>query len=290
MDWVNDGRESLTIDIPSSLSEEERVVARRFADWINENVNRAVAAYANQPEAIDGRVVNTDTARLLSRDYREDPIRWTDAVHEPASALVKEVFQRRLNSEELNRQLTADAAQNVTLMAGGPGSGKTFAAEKVGKNLYRSAHTLYDTTLSSPRSAERKIRACFEVKKKVVILYVYCSPVAAAVRAFQRALRTGRVVPLRPLIQCHLGAQRTVQVLDETYAEDDRCMIYAIDNSGSKEDVHETSLDTLGISEIPDFSRIHHLAERKVYEKQQQLDDEHAYGLQRVYEAFTGRA
>jgi hypothetical protein len=250
MDWVNGGRESLTIDIPSSLSEDERVVARRFADWINENVNRAVAAYANQPDAMDGRVVNTDTARLLSRDYREDPIRWTDAVHEPASALVKEVFQRRLNSDDLSKDRPGREMGLVAFLAGGPGSGKTYATRNAHGAGVEQAHTIYDTTLASYESAQRKVQAALDAGKIVLIQYVHCPIRIAIRRVYERALRTGRIVTIPVTVDCHLGARHTFLKLQQTHHAQVEVGFRILDNSGGTVDVG-TNADEIGLINIP---------------------------------------
>ena len=94
----------LRITKAKNLSPEQREVEARFAAYLEASTDEAVARYVERY----GKEINTDNVRELSSDYApggmdaEDPVtvaartRWGDAVHEPASALTREIFRRAL--------------------------------------------------------------------------------------------------------------------------------------------------------------------------------------------------
>jgi hypothetical protein len=77
------------------LSPEHADIQERFSRQVEENPAKAIEDYAKLKDSEGGKVLNTDVARELSPDYRKDRTA-SAAVHEPASALVKEMYRRKL--------------------------------------------------------------------------------------------------------------------------------------------------------------------------------------------------
>lgn len=284
MDWKKNGSQELDIASPNGLDPDERKVYVAFADRINQDVNRAVTEYA-ELDSQDGRILNTDIARELSKHYRQDPIQWTEAVHEPASALVKEIFSRRLASEDLNHVVVDPSL--FLLLGGGPGAGKTTGTEVAAEKPYKRAHSVYDTTLANRDSANRKIRQMRNADKVVLVIYVHCPVLTAVERAFIRALKTGRVVPVDILVDCHLGAQDCIRYLVESYNHDKRVGFKVIDNGGSIDEIRVIDdISDIGFEERT-ASTLTKKAARVIYE---QRDEYAGYGfkhdIDRVAEAF----
>jgi len=170
MSWKKDGRSELDIGTNPSLNSEEREVEEEFAEWIQEDVGRAVVEYAKIKESEGGKIVNTDHARQLSDDYSgawESRLKWGDAVHEPASSLANEVYRRRVDASSIKDLL-------VIFTAGGPGAGKSTALEKLGPDVKRIAHTIYDGTLADLNSAVDRIDPILDDGLKwPMVIYVH---------------------------------------------------------------------------------------------------------------------
>jgi len=288
VDWKKNGSQELNIASPNGLDSEEHRVYEAFAEYINEDVNRAVVEYAELDETEEGRICDTDSARKLSTHYQDDPIAWTDAVHEPASALVKEVFRRRMRFAV--RPVTQDGDNPlVTILGGGPGSGKTYATQRLaGTASLARAHTVFDTTLSGLDSARAKIERARSAGAAVLVLYVHCDFRVAMRRVYERALRSGRIVPANVMAACHIAARSTIRVLCRDYDSSEQVGFRFLENSGGTVDV------------VPDISRLDidfTLTKTDALKRAREvIEDEHEqfkgkpvpYSNRRVYRALLG--
>ena len=77
------------------LTPAEQAIEARLAATIADDFDAALARYNEEPEAVGGKVLNTDVARELSEDYRADRSQ-SRAVHEPASQFIKDVYAKKL--------------------------------------------------------------------------------------------------------------------------------------------------------------------------------------------------
>lgn len=220
-----------------NLSPEERQVEARFAAYLEAHTDKAIARYIKQY----GKEINTDNVRELSSDYApggmdaEDPgtvaarTRWGDAVHEPASALNREIYRRALQ-----RDPTPGARKQVVFTAGGAGAGKTTSIRNLSdiSQAVEAAEIVYDTVLSNFRSAAQRIDQALAAGRMVSIIFIYRDPIDSFVGGLlPRAQRTGRTLPLEIFLNSHVGAIQTFPQLVEKYKEDRRVATAIIDNS-----------------------------------------------------------
>lgn len=191
----------------------------------------------------NGYLIDVDLIRELSAEYRADRSR-SPQIHRAASALSKELYARALA-----RPVREDKEPKVRFMAGGGGSGKSSAAERfLGDN---AADITFDGTLSNLDRAKVNIDAALASGRDVEIVYVYRSPEKSAEGAIQRAIDTGRPVPIDVLAEAHAQSGQVVKALAQAYNADERVSIRAIWNDGDSLD----STRLFSIEEIPDVSQ-----------------------------------
>lgn len=218
------------------LSPQERAVEARFAAYLEAHTEQAVARYIEKYS----NEINVDNARELSSDYApggmdaEDPatvaarMRWTEAVHEPASALAKELYRRALAKEA-----PADRRKQVVFTAGGAGAGKTTSIRTVANlnHAVQLAEIVYDTTLSTFSTALARITDARAAGRMVSIVYVYRDPINALVEGvLPRARITGRTVPLNIILASHWGSAQAILKLADAYKNEPWLAIAIIDN------------------------------------------------------------
>jgi len=220
-----------------NLTPQEREVEARFAKYLEERTDEAIARYRGKY----GKEINTDNARELSQDYAPEGMdaedtrtraaraKWSSAVHEPSSALTKEIYRR-----ELKKAAAQNERSQVVFTAGGAGSGKTTGIQQIAGlgHAVAAAQIVYDTTLSSLRSSMERISQALDAGKTVSIIFVYRDPIDSLVGgALPRAERNGRALPLEAYLETHLGAPDVVLKVAEAYRGDKRVEIAIIDNS-----------------------------------------------------------
>jgi hypothetical protein len=218
------------------LSPAERAVEARFAAYLEANTDQAIARYIEK----FGNEINTDNVRELSSDYAPgginagDPAtiaartRWGDSVHEPASALTREIYRRALR-----RDTAADRRKQVVFTAGGAGVGKTTSIRTLANlsHAVEMAEIVYDTTLSTYGSAVRRIAQALDAGRMVSIVYVYRDPIDSLVDGvLPRAQSMGRTLPLEIHLNTHMGAVETILKIADAYKNDRRVAIAIIDN------------------------------------------------------------
>ena len=183
----------------------------------------ALVGEYNQLDGTDGgRVLNTDIARELSPEYREDRTRSAE-VHEAASDFIQRLFDKRVAD--------AEPGSVVAFMAGGGGAGKS-SAEYLLANKLGDAHTILDGTLSSPEKARSNVQKVLSSGQGAVIAYIYREPLEALRNGvLTRAMGSGRTVPIDALIKGHAGASTVVRRLEAEFGSNDRFQVYAVDNS-----------------------------------------------------------
>jgi len=218
------------------LTTEQRAAEARFAAYLEANTDEAIARYLE----IFGNEIDTDNARELASDYApggmgaEDPAtvagrtHWGEAVHEPASALVKEIYRRALAKDT-----PSDRRKQVVFTAGGAGVGKTTSIRKLAEfsHAVQVAEIVYDTTLATFGSAMGRIVQALESGRMVSIVFVYRDPLVSLVDGvLPRAQAMGRTVPLEVFLNTHLGAVETILKIAATFKSNPRVAIAIIDN------------------------------------------------------------
>jgi len=227
----------LRIAKAKNLSPEQREVEARFAVYLEARTDEAIARYVERY----GKEINTDNVRELSSDYApggmdaEDSVtvaartRWGDAVHEPASALTREIFRRALTKGS-----APDRRKQVVFTAGGAGVGKTTSIRNVADLVHavEAAEIVYDTILSSFRSSVERITQALDAGHMVSIIFVYRDPIDSFVGGMlPRAKTIGRTLPLEIFLNSHMGAIESFPRIVEKYKDDHRVAIAVIDNS-----------------------------------------------------------
>ena len=221
-------QQAASIPRANNLSPEHREIETRFASWLANNLEQAFSDYAANPESQGGRIINTDIARELSQDYREDRS-LSAAVHEPASWFVKQFYARQLR----------DAPAGPVLFTGGGTGGGTGAGKSSGLRVLGdiNAPIIYDSNITSVASTAARIDQALEAGREVHVLYTYGDPVESLRRAIQRTKRmaersgTGRTVPLSAHISSHVGSRKAIPQLIEQYADDSRVSFSTVVNS-----------------------------------------------------------
>jgi hypothetical protein len=220
-----------------NLSPEQREVEARFAAYVEAHTDEAIARYVERY----GKEINTDNVRELSSDYApggmdaNDPTtvaartRWGDAVHEPASALTREIYRRALRNEA-----PQDRRKQVVFTAGGAGAGKTTSIRKLAdlSHAVDAAEIVYDTILSSFRSSVDRISPALDAGRLVSIVFIYRDPIDSFVDGLlPRAKSIGRTLPLDVFVNSHVGSIEALPRIAEHYKDDHRVAIAVIDNS-----------------------------------------------------------
>ena len=228
-----------------NLSENDRNVESRLADKVGNHYQDAVKEYNKLPETNGGKIINTDSARELSKDYMNDRTK-SAAVHEPASW-----FSKRLYADKLKEAPKEGESNTVAFTAGGTGAGKSTAVKMLGGDMANS-QIIYDTNMNKLSSSVQKIEQALDAGKDVKIAYVYRDPVDALINgALPRAERmakrlgSGRTVPLEEHANTHIGSLGVVKQLLEKYKEDPRVSFKLIDNSGGRDGARLMSIEKL---------------------------------------------
>jgi predicted kinase len=203
-------------------------IAKDFEDDVSANLSSYVYSYRER----FAKRIDTDNARELCPAYaesHENRARLAPLIHEPASQIVKAVWRGLLDESFGEPGL-------VIFLAGGPGSGKSTVAnyEKF-QNRFQEAIVVYDTTFSNPSSAGSKIQDALNARKDIDIWYVHRSAKDAAYSVVERAVRTGRTVPIQEVANIHWGAQETIFMLCDQYRYSESVTIHLFNNGGSPE-------------------------------------------------------
>lgn len=277
------GRPELKIDIPSgeNITAAQLPIEAKFREQIGTDPDAAMAAYAKLEDAKGGKVLNTDTARELSPDYLKNRT-LSAVVHEPASALVKYMYAKKL------AEAPADGEENMVLFTGGgTGAGKSTAVRKTLGLIADRAQIVYDANLDHAPKAIGKIQQALDAGKSIKVAYVYRDPIEALrLGALTRAMKqeakynTGRTIPIDTHAKTHTGSNAAIHDIATHFAGDPRVDIQIIDNSRGK--------DNPGIIDLGNLPKLDYNSVRE--EAIKALHDEHAAGRisESVYRGFAG--
>lgn len=218
-------------------------IGQALGERINSDFAGAVQEYSNLPGTDGGRILNTDEARELSPEYRQDRTRSND-VHESASKFVKDLYAQKL------AQPVAEGREPLVLFtAGGTGAGKSSSLRNAqGQALLNAADIIYDTNMNTLDSAVQKIEQALQSGRSVAVVYTYRDPVESLTGgALPRAMRMGRTVPLNAHAQTHTGVSKVIRQLVEKYGNDPRSnvRVFAVDNTRGPNNSTMVKLDDL---------------------------------------------
>ena len=209
-------------------------------DFGGRSVQQLQRDYARLPGTDAGHVIDVDMVRELSPQYRADRSQ-AARIHRAASDLSKELF-----AQALARPVAQGRDPMAVFTAGGGGSGKSTAIRQLlGEGR---ADVTLDGTLSKLERARQQVQAALDSGRDVQIRYVYRSPAKAAQGAIERAIASGRPVPVDVLAQAHANAPRVVKALAREYAGHEKVQVFAIHNDGDS--IADARL--MRVEEIPD--------------------------------------
>lgn len=220
------------IQIPEmpGLSAEHRAIEARARERVLADIEGHIKAYDKLPDSDGGKILNTDVARELFPEYAASKATrsvYSAAVHEPASAVIKEIFSRRISQPDPN------GLDMVSFTAGGTGAGKTsaLAAVPLASKIVHASQLVYDTNMANFRSAAEKIDLALSHGKQANIIFVAADPVESFKRALRRAMKIGRTVPLEEHAKTHRGSAATIEQLMRHYQGDQRVQFVFLDNA-----------------------------------------------------------
>jgi hypothetical protein len=226
----SDDHNKISVELSSNLTSEEMEVQKRFAEYIENNPDKAIDEYIKR----FGNVVNTDNARELSTDYQppnatKDEVnlartKWSRATIAPSRALANAVYQKLLTENSKKEP-------SVVFTAGGASSGKSSSIASFSKlhQTLTNSQVIFDTTLSSEKTALANIKLALDAGKEVNIFYVYRNPNDAFTASLKRAMEIGRPVTINEFLDSHLNAPKVIKKISEIYP---KISIYVVDNSG----------------------------------------------------------
>jgi hypothetical protein len=189
---------------PAALAVEERAI-----NSLKENLAALIKKYRET----FGVLVGTDLARELFPDYTaslECRLKFAAAVQRAAAKLADAVYEQILAETE---------GGSAVFTAGGTGAGKTTSIQRnvETSSALERANVIYDSNLSSFKTAKGKVEMALAASCKVILIFVHRHPVEAYVDGvLPRALEQGRTVP----IQAHLsntGHESEVFIADIDY-------------------------------------------------------------------------
>jgi Zeta toxin len=266
------------------LTAAQREIEARFAAQIEADPEYFIDKYRHDY----GNVINTDNARELSPDYRKSKRSRTEhsaSVHEPASAVVKEVWRRVLAEVKLAGNDT------VVFLAGGGGSGKTTATDMPGVKEYKDlAQVIFDTTMASTTSSIRKVEEALNAGKRVAVIYIH-RPIEQAVKGVvERAVKEGRVVPIDVLAHDHFAARQTIIALEKRYRADGAVFILVLDNSRDGQAAVKVSVDFIRRNRYDDISGLRTRIEEVLTNEWESRKGAQNALPEYAYQAFLGQA
>jgi len=268
--------------VPQTAPAQVNPIEQEYFQRLASQYPQLIEEYAAHPESKGGRIINTDVAREMSPQYREDRTRSAD-VHEPSSKFMKQLY-----ADKLSQPTPKGMDNTVVFSAGGTGAGKTTALdilEKVDPALAK-AEMIYDTNMNKFSSADKKIQQALEAKRKVRIVYTYRDPAEALEHgALARAHRmekekgSGRTVPIGEHLKTHMGSRQVIEQLQKKYAKNPRVNIQIVDNSLGRGNAKASQLDKLPKLEENEVKR-------RLYETLERVRSNGIGGTERISDAI----
>lgn len=223
------------------LTKRESKIEGNFYRAVDKHTDKLVNRYKSK----NGWMIDPDKVKELDPNFREDS-NLAGAVHEPSSKLAKIIFKRALEEKAKNGDTTP-----TVFTAGGSGSGKSttlpHALKALGAKSAKEGGVIYDSVLSSPKSAKARIdQALAATKGDVAITYTNADIEKALI---QNALRS-RSVTIDTLMHAHVGASDTLRQLAEHYKDNPRVKFNVMNNRGT---IDEIAAGT--IADVPEYER-----------------------------------
>ncbi len=217
-------RHDLDHENPMRLNREQRVAQQAMRDLLTDEVE-ADRLYDALPESHGGRIVSTDLARYLDVRYRDVP------AGEPRDVIPGWDLAWRYAQGRFERELRQEGRKRIVrFMAGGWGSGKTHALERI-----PLGDLAWDGTLKDTAWARSMMDLALEYGWQVLLAYVFRDIEVALYGAVERAMTEGRSVPLTDLPENHRLVQASILKLLKNYRHSESVSFVLLHNTGWKD-------------------------------------------------------
>jgi hypothetical protein len=183
-----------------------------------------------------GTLIDPDLIKNLDPIFRTDTSKYARAVHEPSSALSKQLM-----TEALQKKAAAGDESPTVFTAGGSGSGKgaTLPLALAASGAKPDALT-FDSVLGNKDRAIKKIDEVLNTTKgKVLIAYTNTDPA----QAFSENLKRERSVMADTFTAAHVGASNALHALAEHYKDNPRVEINVMNNHGKEGGIYAGTLE-----------------------------------------------
>lgn len=204
---VGKGASQLALRKVLSLMNDPNEIIKRMFNQLDEMVEKgggqafkkgsaSLASFIDEAKAAGKTlIVDSDELKKTLPGYKPE---LAPEFHKESSKLASELYEMALKDP---------AFDDVVLMAGGSGSGKSEAV--VNKSLNNPGQIIFDGTLADLEKAQKKIDAAVEANKPVRVEAVY----APIDQAFQFATGRSRNVPRSVFAEKHQGFRETLLTL-----------------------------------------------------------------------------
>lgn len=254
------------------LPKEQKNIESKFAKDLDENYEERKTDYLKE----HGNVFDTDNARWLSPEYKENPAELSSAVHVPAREFVTKIYK-----EELAKNAKKGQKNIVTFTSGGSGVGKSSLVKKAQD---AKSQLIVDTNLSHFDSAVKDVNEAIDAGKGVHISYMYKDPV----KAFKEGVmggktRGGRTVPVDVAVGSNEGSLETIKQLSEHFKGNKKVKFQYFENNGKV-----GKMKPLSLKDVQKIKPDYKFAKKEINEH---LDNEYEQGkiTEQQYRGFSGK-
>lgn len=200
---------------PLPLTKAEAAVEREAINNLAAGGEGLIDKYLDSRKT--GRIwqLDADEARPLVSDSN-----LAKGTHEAASALNKAGFKKLIEAP--------DSPTEVRIFSGGPGSGKSHARKSLGK-IEEAID--YEKILKSVDQGSEFVEEALSRGKDIQVVHVDVDPEVALERAWERALKSGRAVPLQNFENAALDSSQAIIELAEKYTGNQGFEAVILDNT-----------------------------------------------------------
>lgn len=176
---------------------------------LTQDTPRADDAYNQLPDASGGKIINADTARELSPEFRDnyaDRVRMSPGMVAAAGGYAYDRMRRELANPK--------GRKNFMILAGGPAAGKSSSLKP--EDLQK-ADLVWDTTLRDHAKADETIADAIKHGWNVNLRYVHADPETFTHGMLDRTQRTGRWDKFAGVAPTHQQAQQNTLAALQKY-------------------------------------------------------------------------
>ena len=159
------------------------------AQAVETDPERFIERFKALPQSMGGRFVSADTFKETFEQYagsRESRNLFNTPVHNAAAVLASEQLRRLLTEP------SQEGKNEVVLLTGSPGAGKTSSVLSRKKGWPNNVHAIYEGQLANPETAIAKVEQVLNAGFKPVVMVIHITPERALDNCLQRFNEVGR--------------------------------------------------------------------------------------------------